>query len=121
MQPSLRRILVVEDDRSIRALLGCLLRREFEVETSPDGMQGLDRGLAGDFDAVITDVRMPVLDGIAMVQALRRAGRALPVVFLTGSPGDLGPARLAALGPARLVTKPCDLRRLRAVLAELGL
>jgi DNA-binding NtrC family response regulator len=121
VQASLRRILVVDDDRDIRVLLGRLLADAFEVETSIGGVHGLARCLATSFDAVVTDVRMPDLDGVSMVQALREANLCMPVVFFTGSPGDVSPGSLEVLQPACLVAKPCAIERLRAALVRLGL
>lgn len=116
-----RRILVVEDDRCVRELFALMLAKMFEVETLPDGTRGLERCCATSFDAVITDVRMPGVDGVAMAHALRAAGLRVPLLFVTGSPNDVGPARLATLQPARLLVKPCGFPELRAALADLGL
>jgi CheY-like chemotaxis protein len=121
LQPARRRILVVEDDPWIRALLERLLGDPFQVEVAPGGTQGVERCRTTAFDAVVTDVRMPDLDGVSMVQALRGKGLEMPVVFLTGSPEDVSPARLAALQPAQLLAKPYGIERLRAALAQMGL
>jgi CheY-like chemotaxis protein len=116
-----RRILVVEDDPFVRAMLEQILSECFEVEAEAGGIEGLERAMARSFDAVLTDVCMPGLDGVAMAHAIRAHGLGVPLVFFTGSPHAVTREGLAALQPARLVVKPCDFTELRAALRELGL
>ena len=116
-----RRVLLVEDDPCIRVLLERLLEGVFEVEVRGRGDEGLACAVASPFDAVLTDVRMPGLDGLSMAHELRSRGSVVPFLFCTGSPESVTRARLAALQPARLLVKPCDFDELRAALRELGL
>jgi two-component system sensor histidine kinase and response regulator WspE len=88
-----KRILVVEDSLTVRelertVLAGC----GYAVETATDGMDGWNKLRAGDFDLVITDVDMPRMDGIELVQQIRTTPRFhdLPVMIVTykGRPED---------------------------------
>jgi two-component system OmpR family response regulator len=76
--------LIVEDDETIGAFLARGLREAgFAVDQAADGCLGLDRATSNPYDVVIVDVMLPGLDGIALVEALRRRGVRTPVLFLS--------------------------------------
>jgi len=78
------RVLVVEDDRSIAGFIAGGLRQEgFAVDVAEDGVAGLELARAGPYDAAVVDVMLPRLDGLTLVTALRHAGVATPVLFLS--------------------------------------
>lgn len=82
------RVLLVEDEDTVRAVAErALVRQGYEVTTACDGDEGLEiimAGSSGDFDLVLSDVVMPVMDGPAMVRAIREARPDLPVLFMSG-------------------------------------
>jgi CheY-like chemotaxis protein len=115
-----RRVLLVDDDDSIRLICSLNLRaRAFEVTEAADGLQGFEQATLHPPDLVLSDMRMPGLDGFTVAQALRRdeATRAVPVVFLSGETGVVERMRAHALGVADFVTKPFDPAALVALLA----
>ena len=78
------RVLVVEDDHSIAGFIAGGLRQEgFAVDVAEDGVEGLELARAGPYDAAVVDVMLPRLDGLSLVTALRHAGVATPVLFLS--------------------------------------
>ena len=84
----MQKVLVIDDEQMIRQLLEQALSRfNLEVETAPDaegGMAKFDRDL---YDLVITDVRMPGVDGHRVVHHIRRSSRdQTPVIGLSGTP-----------------------------------
>lgn len=82
----IKKILVVDDEMGIRSLISELLESEgFEVRAAKDGQESLDEMEREDFDLVITDIQMPRLDGLAMVKAMKRAGRKEKIIIMTGS------------------------------------
>lgn len=86
-----KRILIVEDEESIRILLKLyLVRLSYRIYEARNGLEGL--GMAKQFEPhlIITDLMMPVMDGIALVKAIRADERlkATPIIVLTGGPGD---------------------------------
>jgi two-component system, OmpR family, response regulator MprA len=84
-------LLVVDDDPTLRDALDRALRlRGYAVELAADGAEALDRIAGGSFDAVVLDVMMPRLDGLAVCRTLRGAGNRIPVLMLTAreSVGD---------------------------------
>ncbi len=78
------RVLVIEDDRTISSFIANGLRQEgFVAETAADGVEGLDRARSQSWDVIIVDVMLPRLDGLSLVEALRRANVLTPVLFLS--------------------------------------
>ena len=78
------RVLVIEDDLQVRRSLERALGSEgLEVRAATDGGEGLELANAADFDAVILDVSMPVIDGLDVVRRLRARGDFIPVLMLT--------------------------------------
>jgi two-component system OmpR family response regulator len=78
------RLLVVEDDRSIADFVAAGLRQEGHVvDVAADGVLGLEAAQAAAYDAAVVDVMLPRLDGLSLVNALRRAKVATPVLFLS--------------------------------------
>ncbi len=114
------RVLVVDDEPSLRDLLSLALRYEgWEIQTAADG--GSAVRIARDFrpDAVVLDVMLPDIDGLEVMRRLRENDSAVPVVFLTAK--DAVEDRVAGLtaGGDDYVTKPFSLEELVARLRGL--
>lgn len=78
------RVLIVEDDAEAgAAMVRGLTEAGMECVHAPDGAAGLAAAQAGDYDVYVVDRMMPRMDGLAMVEALRREGDATPVLFLS--------------------------------------
>ena len=117
------RILVVEDDPRIAAILHRGLQaRGFEVTVAEDGSRGRAAWEADRFDAVLLDVMLPGIDGISLCAERRRAGDRTPVIMLSAREDDDARTRGLAAGAADYVTKPFSYRdllsRLDRLLAE---
>jgi len=81
------RILVVEDDDSVRQLAARALERAgHSVETACDGAEGLDRIVEeeGNYDLVVSDIRMPAMDGIEMAKTAAARFPGLRIMLVTG-------------------------------------
>jgi two-component system response regulator QseB len=77
-------LLVVEDDRALSSMLAELFTDEgYRVDTAYDGQQGMHHGLTGDYDALIVDRGLPVMDGAELVALLRSRGVTTPALILT--------------------------------------
>jgi DNA-binding response OmpR family regulator len=112
--PGKTKVVVVDDERSIRELLELGLAREgYAVRTAADGQQALS--LVADFepDVIVLDVMMPKIDGFALLPMLRRRTQA-PIIMLTAR-GDIAD-RVAGLrgGADDYLAKPFDLEELLA-------
>jgi CheY-like chemotaxis protein len=87
----LKKVLVVDDDKGIRYLLSDILSGNgFQVSMAKDGQESLDCLEKEVFDLVITDIRMPRLDGIEMMKQMKRAGRREKIIVMSATPGGLG-------------------------------
>lgn len=81
------KLLVVEDDISVRSFVArALVASGYTVETAEDGLDGLNKIMeaAGAYDLVLSDIRMPTMDGIEMAREVARAFPHLRLVLMTG-------------------------------------
>lgn len=76
-------LLLVEDDQEIAGMLSEVLADLYEVEHASDAERGLALTLRRHFDVLVVDRRLPGMDGVALVQAIRRANITTPVLMLT--------------------------------------
>jgi EAL domain-containing protein (putative c-di-GMP-specific phosphodiesterase class I) len=81
------RVLLVDDEISLgRALSKILTLDGAEVVSAANGSEAIKRLDAGSFDVIVSDIRMPEMDGISLLRAIRARDLDVPVIFLTGSP-----------------------------------
>jgi two-component system response regulator QseB len=113
------RVLLVEDDPQLGPLIIELLADDFDVSLVPDGRQGLHLGLTRDWDVMVIDRGLPLLEGTALIAALRRRGVATPILILTAL-GSV-PDRVEGLdaGANDYLVKPFDAEELAARLRAL--
>src|SRR5262245_8346082 len=114
------RILIVEDEPDLLASLARTLREEgYAVDTAEDGEEGLYKAESWDYDAVVLDVMLPMLDGWGVLQKLR-AKKKTPVLMLTARDQSRDRVKGLDTGADDYVVKPFDLSellaRLRAVI-----
>lgn len=111
------RVLVIDDDKYMRDLLTrAFVRRGCAVIAAENGEEGLAAARAADFDVVICDVVMPGMDGLAVLEVLKRERPRIEVIMVTGSPGAETAARSAQLGAFEYLAKPFHLAELCALL-----
>ena len=102
-------ILIVDDDPDALAALALLLDEEgYRTARAATGRAALARASAAPPALVLLDVRLPDLPGPEVCRRLHAdpATRHIPIVFVTGSPHDLAPARLDGCAPATVLVKP---------------
>jgi len=119
------RVLVAEDDYDMRTMIASALRADgHAVALATNGIELLDAIASGlisrrpedAFDVVLSDVRMPRINGIDVIMRLRHARWTVPVIVMTASGDQAFLARLKELG-IRLLEKPFDLDDLRDAIA----
>ncbi|HEY3174542.1 MAG TPA: sigma-54 dependent transcriptional regulator [Candidatus Polarisedimenticolia bacterium] len=100
-------VLVVDDEPSIRASLKMILQHAgYRFSEASSGQDGLEKIASEDPDVVILDVKMPVMDGLDVLETLRRQGDDVPVIVVSGH-GDIETAvRAVKLGAFNFVEKP---------------
>lgn len=77
------RVLLVEDDPQLGPLMAELLGDDFEVVLAPDGREGLRLALGEEWDALVVDRGLPLVDGVSLVKSIRARGLAVPILILT--------------------------------------
>ena len=82
-QPARPRLLLVDDDPQLGSMIAQVLAETYDVTLVADGAEGLAVGTAGEFEAMVIDRRLPSLDGLAVVDALRRKLVTTPILLLT--------------------------------------
>ena len=101
------RVLVVDDEPSIRNLLSKMLALvDYNVDVASDGQSALEQMRLGRYDLLITDLRMPGMNGISVIHAARRLQADLPVIIITGFSTEASAIEAANLGVAGYLTKP---------------
>lgn len=111
------KILVIDDDRGIRSLLDSLLRRKgYEVVLAENGLKGLDLFRQERPNVIVLDLKMPGMDGLAVLQQIRRVDLNQPVIIFTGAGTPEMEQPLRALGVTEFVEKALPLQRLEDAL-----
>ncbi len=115
------RVLVVDDDLVFRQMITSWLKnKDYEVYSSEDGEQAIATVRSKPFDVVLLDIRMPEVDGVAVLKYLKEHSRSTDVIMLSGY-NDLDVAvECMKLGASDFLTKPVDagslVARIRSVL-----
>lgn len=109
------RILIIEDEPAIRRVLTKILSEEndtYKVDEAEDGIQGLEKVKNEDYDLVLCDIKMPKMDGVEVLEAIKKIKPEIPMVMISGH-GDLETAvNTMRLGAFDYISKPPDLNRL---------
>jgi excisionase family DNA binding protein len=101
------RVLVVDDEASIRDLLSkTLALAEYDVDAAPDGRSALERMRLYPYDLLIADLKMPGMDGLAVIREAKRYKPDLPVIIITGFSTESSAIEAVNLGVAGYLTKP---------------
>lgn len=112
-------ILLVEDDINIATGLRKVMQRDgYEVELITRGDDGLARGLAGNFDMVITDLKLPGLDGLQLVRELHQTKPKLPIVLITAHGTTETAIEATKWGAFDYILKPFEVDELLDVVAK---
>ena len=109
------KILIIEDEASIRRVLTKILTEEndtYQVEEAEDGSKGYEKIAQNDYDLVLCDIKMPKMDGVELLQAVKKIKPEIPIVMISGH-GDMETAiQTMRLGAFDYISKPPDLNRL---------
>ena len=107
------KILVIDDERSIRNTLKEVLEYEnHEVDTAENGKEGIEMFAKGNYELVLCDIRMPVMDGIAALDKLIEMPGNAPIVMISGHGSIDGAVDAIKKGAFDFIEKPLDLNRL---------
>jgi excisionase family DNA binding protein len=113
------RVLVVDDEATIRDLLAkTLALAEYDVDTAPDGRTALERLRIIPYDLLITDLKMPGVDGLTVIREARRLKPDIPVIIVTGFSTEASAIEAVNLGVSGYLTKPFRVPRVLAAAAK---
>jgi excisionase family DNA binding protein len=117
--PARPRVLVVDDEASIRDLLAkTLALAEYDVDVVPDGRSALERMRVNPYDLLIADLKMPGMDGLAVIREAKRYKADLPVIIITGFSSESSAIEAVNLGVAGYLTKPFRVPQVLAAAAK---
>lgn len=110
-------ILLVDDDISSVTALTNLLEHEHTLRIASNGLDALQTFQIAHFDVVITDIRMPKMNGIDLLKAIRQHSTTAHVIILTGYPSSDNIKDAETFGVSGFFTKPLDVERFMETLS----
>jgi len=117
MSASRGRLLVIDDEEDLREMLEFILTSEgFEVATVDGGLAALDLARTRRFDLAITDMKMPGMNGIETLTALKELDASMEVIVATGYASEQTAAECMKRGAYGYLRKPFELDDLRALI-----
>lgn len=114
-----KRVLVVEDDKHVRDYIVAALEssgRELEIVASANGREAAERLAEAEFDLLLTDLNMPVVNGVELVRSVRSLYPSLPIVLMSGASAEWMPDLVhAGFDDLPLLSKPISVSQLLEV------
>lgn len=107
------KILIIDDERAIRRALREILEFEnFEVDEAEDGQQGVEKATSTEYDLIFCDIKMPKMDGMEVLEALKNAAIEVPVIMISGHGNVDTAVQAIKKGAFDFIEKPLDLNRI---------
>lgn len=117
------KVLVVEDSPTMRQLIVFALKRirGFQIAEANDGVDGLKKLSADKYDLILTDINMPIMDGLKLVNLVRsnEAYKDVPIIIITTEGAKEDRERAMALGANAYITKPIQSTALLSTVRDL--
>jgi CheY-like chemotaxis protein len=119
MTSNKKTVLIIDDDHDTLDLLEVFLYQEFEVVTAVNGFEGLNKAQESAPDLILTDIMMPVMNGIKFINNLRKNARTarVPVIAVTSFAEKHSTKSLLNVGFVDVITKPFDKESILAAVA----
>jgi DNA-binding NtrC family response regulator len=120
MDHDTKRILIVEDDSEMQSLLIDFMKHDgFEIDTAGNGFEAYKKLIHGSFDLIITDIRMPGLNGLDILPELKKIQPTVSVIVITAFGGWDIYRKALQRGANGYLEKPIHLETLRCLIHEL--
>lgn len=117
------RVLVVDDSPTMRQLIVFALRRlpALEIDEAGDGVAALKMLSGEPYDLLVTDINMPIMDGLKLISLLRNDNQysSLPIIVITTEGASLDRERATALGANQYLSKPIQTARIIEIAKQL--
>lgn len=114
-----KKVVVVEDDESIRKTFFLILSADYRVYLAKDAEEALQRFKTADIDLIIADLKLPRLNGLDMIARFRESGYKGEVILISANPDLLDPETLSGLDISQTFVKPLDLDALNRSILRL--
>jgi len=113
-------VLVVEDDHLIRTIFVEIVKGAgFDVVEADDGQRALQLVTSRKIDMIISDMKMPLMDGLELLVSVRKLHPEIPVTVITGFNGEYREADVLAAGADAYITKPFKVADVEATLQQM--
>ncbi len=110
--PNLKRVFLIDDERLfVESLTKVLRKREMVIKSTHSGTEAIDILSTETFDVIVLDIKMPGIDGVTTLKAIRDKGVMTPVIILTGQMDIERVTEVLKMG-AELLLKPCPVETL---------
>ena len=118
-----KKLLVVDDDaRNLFALTKFLRKRHYAIDVAPNGAKALDMLPQGNYDAILTDIMMPEIDGYMLIREIRKLGYTdIPIIAITAKAMQGDESACIEAGANAYLAKPVDIDHLTTLLKTFGL
>ena len=118
----MKKILVAEDNDSNFILMTYILKKYYQFERAKNGQEAVDMADKGEFDLILMDIKMPIMDGLQATKAIREKHPSLPIVALTANAFDSDRQAAMEAGCIEFLSKPISselcLKTISRVLGE---
>ncbi|MCK4888842.1 MAG: sigma-54-dependent Fis family transcriptional regulator, partial [Candidatus Aminicenantes bacterium] len=112
-------VLIVDDDESIRDMLSIVLKDEnYNVLTAEDGKKALIHLKKNKINLVISDIKMPDMDGIELLNIIKKKDEKIPVIMITGHASTNDAIEAMKIGAEQYITKPFNIDELKVVIEK---
>ncbi|MCK9565200.1 MAG: response regulator [Methanothrix sp.] len=118
----MKNLLIVDDEQAIRSIIADYLadfRNDLAIHTAENGRKAVEIMESCNVDLLITDITMPVMDGIALLQYAANRKPGLPVIVMSGRCNQEALGSIEGLGPRHFVAKPFVFKDLSSRVADL--
>ncbi|MGA1842299.1 MAG: response regulator [bacterium] len=114
-----KKILIVDDDQKICETLADILEEAgYEVSTACDGQNALEKIRLDSFNLVITDIKMPIMDGMALLKEIEKSHANIEVIVITSYGYQGQQVEATRLGAYEYLSKPLNLDQLKNIIAR---
>lgn len=114
----MKKILVAEDNDSNWMLMTYVLKKSYEFARAKNGQEAVDQALAGDFDLVLMDLKMPIMDGLEATRLIKAQQPQLPVIALTANAFDSDRQQAFDAGCDDFLSKPVSAEKCLQLIAK---